>query len=43
MDVNLENLRREYLKGGLHRDQLADDPIEQFERWMTQILSLIHI
>ena len=39
MDVNLENLRREYLKGGLHRDQLADDPIEQFERWMTQIIA----
>lgn len=39
MDVNLENLRREYLKGGLHREQLADDPIVQFERWMAQIIA----
>ena len=39
MDMNLENLRREYLKGGLHRDQLADDPIVQFERWMAQIIA----
>jgi pyridoxamine 5'-phosphate oxidase len=36
MDVNLQNLRREYLKGGLERDQLAADPIVQFERWMEQ-------
>lgn len=39
MDVNLQNLRREYLKGGLERDNLADDPIEQFQRWMTQTVA----
>ncbi|MGB3610849.1 MAG: pyridoxamine 5'-phosphate oxidase [Cellvibrio sp.] len=39
MDVKLENLRREYLRGGLHRDQLAADPIVQFERWMAQIIA----
>lgn len=39
MDLKLENLRREYLKGGLERDQLADDPIEQFERWMAQTVA----
>jgi pyridoxamine 5'-phosphate oxidase len=39
MDVNLQNLRREYLKGGLERDQLADDPIMQFERWMEQTVA----
>lgn len=39
MNLNLENLRREYLRDGLRREQLADDPIEQFERWMAQIVA----
>lgn len=38
--MELESLRREYLMGGLEREQLADDPIVQFERWMKQALSL---
>lgn len=39
MDLTLDNLRREYLKGGLDRDQLAADPLIQFERWMQQTLA----
>lgn len=39
MNLNLENLRREYLRDGLRREQLADDPIVQFERWMAQIVA----
>jgi|SRR5690554_1928563 len=39
MNLNLENLRREYLRDGLRRDQLASDPIEQFERWMAQMVA----
>lgn len=39
MNLNLENLRREYLRDGLRREQLAEDPIEQFERWMAQIVA----
>lgn len=37
--MNLENFRREYLKGGLDRDQLADSPMDQFELWMGQALA----
>ena len=34
--MDLENLRRDYLKGGLDRDDLNDDPIEQFQHWLKQ-------
>ncbi len=34
--MNLEDIRREYLKDGLSRDILADDPICQFETWLEQ-------
>lgn len=36
MDLKLDSFRREYLRGGLNRADLADDPLTQFERWMTQ-------
>ena len=39
MNLNLENLRREYLRDGLRREQLASDPIVQFERWMAQMVA----
>lgn len=32
--MDLKDFRREYLKGGLHREQLSDSPIDQFEQWM---------
>lgn len=36
MAYDLKDLRREYLKGGLHLEDLAADPISQFELWMAQ-------
>ena len=38
--MDLEALRREYLKDGLERENLADDPFDQFEKWMAQFLEL---
>ena len=35
-DMELDKLRREYLQGGLRRNDLKDDPIEQFELWLRQ-------
>lgn len=37
--MDLESLRREY-KGGLRRENLAENPIDQFEQWMKQVLEL---
>ena len=34
--MKLEQLRREYLKGGLHRKDLDVDPIQQFNVWLKQ-------
>ena len=38
--MDLESLRREYLHGGLDRDDLDDDPHLQFEKWMQQAIEL---
>ncbi|NKB33607.1 MAG: pyridoxamine 5'-phosphate oxidase [Pseudomonadales bacterium] len=38
--MDLESLRREYLHGGLSREDLADDPHDQFSLWMQQALDL---
>lgn len=38
--MELESLRREYLHGGLNRDELAEDPLEQFAKWMQQAIDL---
>ena len=38
--MDLEALRREYLKDGLEREDLADDRFDQFEKWMAQFLEL---
>lgn len=38
MGMELEDFRREYTQGGLRRHDLADNPIEQFERWMEQTI-----
>ena len=38
--MNLENLRREYLRGGLKREDLSDDPIAQFRLWMQQAIDM---
>lgn len=34
--IDLESMRREYLKDGLHRNDLLEDPVEQFEHWLDQ-------
>lgn len=34
--MDLDKIRREYLSGGLRRDNLADDPLNQFEVWLSQ-------
>ncbi|MES2674978.1 MAG: pyridoxamine 5'-phosphate oxidase [Pseudomonadota bacterium] len=39
MTLDLENLRREYLRGGLDLVDLAANPFEQFNRWMTQTIA----
>ena len=35
---DLNNLRNEYLKGGLIREDLNDSPIEQFSLWFSQAM-----
>lgn len=34
--MDIAGFRKEYLKGGLRRADLADCPVEQFERWFKQ-------
>ncbi|NQV70311.1 MAG: pyridoxamine 5'-phosphate oxidase [Pseudohongiella sp.] len=38
--MDLESLRREYLHGGLNREDLALDPFDQFGKWMQQAIDL---
>lgn len=38
--MDLQSIRREYLRGQLHREELAADPIEQFGRWMEQAIRM---
>ncbi|UTA49630.1 pyridoxamine 5'-phosphate oxidase [Simiduia sp. 21SJ11W-1] len=38
--MNLEDLRRDYLMGGLDHSDLNDDPIAQFEVWLQQAIDL---
>ena len=41
--MDLESIRREYLQGGLKREDLHENPINQFELWMNQcIKSEVH-
>lgn len=39
MALDLQNLRREYLQGGLDVKDLHPNPIEQFNRWMEQTIA----
>ncbi|SJL84355.1 pyridoxamine 5'-phosphate oxidase [Vibrio palustris] len=34
--MELSDIRREYTRGGLRRDNLLSDPIEQFNLWLSQ-------
>jgi len=36
MGLDLQSLRREYLRGGLNLEDLSAKPIDQFEIWMEQ-------
>jgi pyridoxamine 5'-phosphate oxidase len=38
MSLDLASLRKEYTKGGLEREDLHENPIEQFNRWMQQTI-----
>ncbi|GAA5483380.1 pyridoxamine 5'-phosphate oxidase [Haloferula sargassicola] len=38
--MDLSDFRREYSAKGLHREDLFDDPIRQFEAWFTQAVGL---
>lgn len=38
--MDLESLRRDYLRGGLNREDLDTDPFKQFEKWMQQAIDL---
>jgi len=37
--MEIEEFRREYLQGGLQREHLSDDPVEQFETWLAQAVA----
>ncbi len=39
MGLDLQSLRREYLRGGLNLEDLSASPVEQFERWMEQAVA----
>ncbi len=34
--LNISDLRREYIKGGLHRGDLPEEPMALFEKWLRQ-------
>lgn len=38
--MDLSDFRREYSSRGLHREELASDPIQQFSRWFEQATAL---
>lgn len=39
MELHLEHFRQEYTKGGLDRDDLDENPMVQFQRWMEQTIA----
>lgn len=36
--MKVDDLRREYISGGLAREQLVDDPMQQFDIWLQQAI-----
>lgn len=38
--MDLARIRREYLRGGLRREQLTEDPRDLFSRWMDEALEI---
>lgn len=39
MYMDLEDIRREYLLGGLRREHLHHDPVAQFEQWLEEAVT----
>jgi pyridoxamine 5'-phosphate oxidase len=37
--MDIENFRREYLQGGLRREDLNENPTQQFQIWLDQVIS----
>lgn len=37
--MDIEHFRREYLAGGLKRDDLLPDPVDQFKAWLDQTVA----
>lgn len=37
--MDIEHFRREYLQGGLRREDLLADPVEQFQLWLDQTVA----
>ncbi len=38
--MDLQALRREYVKGGLNREDLIDNPLDMFARWMQEAIDM---
>lgn len=38
--MDLENFRREYIAGYLDESMLKEDPIQQFEQWLQELMAL---
>ena len=36
--MEIDQWRREYLQGGLERDELSEDPISQFRGWLEEVV-----
>ena len=36
--MDIENFRREYLQGGLRREDLNENPTQQFQIWLDQVI-----
>jgi len=36
--MDIENFRREYLQGGLRREDLNENPAQQFQIWLDQVI-----
>jgi pyridoxamine 5'-phosphate oxidase len=37
--VNIKDIRREYMIAGLDKNQLSDNPMEQFKKWLNEAMS----
>ncbi|BEG99536.1 pyridoxamine 5'-phosphate oxidase [Bacteroides sedimenti] len=38
MKIDIRNIRREYLRGGLARKNLSDNPFIQFQKWLEEAI-----